>query len=73
MNTFANGADRSKSADLPVGFGETEIRRPRRTNKSHSLTEGTASRNRKYENLLVEFGETRRPRSVARTWLSLEL
>jgi len=71
VNTFANRAASSKSADLLVEFGETEIRRPRRTNRSHSRTEETASR--KSENLLVEFGETRRTRSVARTWSSLKL
>ena len=74
-NTFDKGAARCKSADLLVEFGETESRRPKRSDGRlcHSLTEGTARR--KSENLLVDFGGTRRARSmaVAGMWTSLKL
>jgi len=73
--TFDKGAACCKPADLLVEFGETERRRPRRTDGRlcHSLTEGTACR--KSENLLVDFGGTRRARSmaVAGMWTSLKL
>mmetsp|Transcript_22282 Transcript_22282/g.39230 ORF Transcript_22282/g.39230 Transcript_22282/m.39230 type:complete len:360 (-) Transcript_22282:346-1425(-) len=64
-NTFSEGAARCMSADLLVEFGETESRRPRRTDGRlcHSLTEWNAERKSKI--LLVDFGETRRARSMA--------
>jgi len=71
-NTFSEGAARCMSADLLVEFGETESRRPRRTDGRlcHSLTEWNAERKSKI--LLVDFGETRRARSMASTSSSLK-
>mmetsp|Transcript_2983 Transcript_2983/g.5278 ORF Transcript_2983/g.5278 Transcript_2983/m.5278 type:complete len:222 (+) Transcript_2983:1-666(+) len=60
--TFSNGAARSKSLSLLVEFGE--IRKPRRTDRRHSLTVGIACR--KSDNLLVNFDESRRARGMDR-------
>lgn len=68
---FVIGAARSrcKSAELLVEFEETRMQKPRRTDERlyNSLNDGSA------RSLLVNFGETPRPRGIARTWSSLKL
>mmetsp|Transcript_17315 Transcript_17315/g.31290 ORF Transcript_17315/g.31290 Transcript_17315/m.31290 type:complete len:357 (-) Transcript_17315:99-1169(-) len=71
-NAPVSRANRSKSVDLLVEFGETETRRSSRVrNRGHSISEGNAWR--KSDSLLVDFDESRRAQSKTKRSLSLKL